>query len=113
MVLDVKSVDRLLGTPVPYAYVIKAGPWIFLTGHEAYDWETGISVSASLACWSGFSTMIDRFALMIDKLSATPITVELLCRPIARLAWPMGVNSARATLAGRARGPARPGHRPR
>ena len=19
-----------------------AGPWIFLTGHEAYDWETGI-----------------------------------------------------------------------
>ena len=42
MVLDVKSVDRLLGTPVPYAYAIKAGPWIFLTGHEAYDWETGI-----------------------------------------------------------------------
>ena len=43
MVLDVKSVDRLLGTPVPYAYAIKAGPWIFLTGHEAYDWETGTS----------------------------------------------------------------------
>src|ERR1700758_5362401 len=38
-----KSVDRLLGTPVPYAYAIKAGPWIFLTGHEAYDWETGTS----------------------------------------------------------------------
>ena len=43
MVLDVKSVDRLLGTPVSYAYAIKAGPWIFLTGHEAYDWETGTS----------------------------------------------------------------------
>src|ERR1700719_899908 len=43
MVLDVKSVDRLLGTPVPYAYATKAGPWIFLTGHEAYDWETGTS----------------------------------------------------------------------
>src|ERR1700730_2279938 len=43
MVLDVKSVDRLLGTPVPYAYAIKAGPRIFLTGHEAYDWETGTS----------------------------------------------------------------------
>src|ERR1700757_2442757 len=43
MVLDVKSVDRLLGTPVPYAYAIKAGPWIFLTGHEAYDSETGTS----------------------------------------------------------------------
>ena len=43
MVLDVKSVDRLLGTPIPYAYAIKAGPWIFLTGHEAYDWEAGTS----------------------------------------------------------------------
>jgi enamine deaminase RidA (YjgF/YER057c/UK114 family) len=41
-VLEVKSIDRLLGTPVSYAYAVKAGPWIFLTGHEAYDWETGI-----------------------------------------------------------------------
>jgi len=40
-VLEVKSVERLAGTPVPYAYAVKAGPWIFLTGHEAYDWETG------------------------------------------------------------------------
>jgi hypothetical protein len=43
MVLDVKSVDRLLVTWVPYAYAIKVGPWIFLTGHEAYDWEAGTS----------------------------------------------------------------------
>src|SRR5204862_6745302 len=41
MVLDVKSVDRLLGTPVPYAYAVKAGPWIFLTGHEAFDFASG------------------------------------------------------------------------
>jgi hypothetical protein len=41
-VLEVKSIDRLLGTPVSDAYAVKAGPWIFLTGHEAYDWETGI-----------------------------------------------------------------------
>ena len=40
--LEVKSVARLLGTPVPYAYAVKAGPWLFLTGHEAYDCETGI-----------------------------------------------------------------------
>ena len=40
--LEVKSIDRLLETPVSYAYAVKAGPWIFLTGHEAYDWETGI-----------------------------------------------------------------------
>ncbi len=39
--LEVKSVERLLGTPVNYAYAVKAGPWIFLTGHEAYDWATG------------------------------------------------------------------------
>ncbi|MBO0737308.1 MAG: hypothetical protein J2P48_12155 [Alphaproteobacteria bacterium] len=40
--LEVKSVPNLLGTPVPYAYAVKAGPWIFLTGHEAFDFETGI-----------------------------------------------------------------------
>ena len=40
--LEVKSIDRLLGTPVSYAYAVKSGPWIFLTGHEAYDWQTGI-----------------------------------------------------------------------
>src|SRR5215472_2374091 len=32
MALDVKSVENLLGTPVPYAYAVKAGPWLFLTG---------------------------------------------------------------------------------
>jgi hypothetical protein len=41
-VLQVKSVERLLGTPLPFAYAVKAGPWIFMTGHEAYDWATGI-----------------------------------------------------------------------
>jgi len=40
--LEVRSVETLLGTPVSYAYAVKTGPWIFLTGHEAYDWETGI-----------------------------------------------------------------------
>jgi enamine deaminase RidA (YjgF/YER057c/UK114 family) len=42
MALDIRSVDNLLGTPVPYAYAVKAGPWVFLTGHEAYDWATGM-----------------------------------------------------------------------
>jgi enamine deaminase RidA (YjgF/YER057c/UK114 family) len=41
MPLDVRSVETLAGTPVNYAYAVKAGPWIFLTGHEAYDWQTG------------------------------------------------------------------------
>lgn len=40
--LEVKSVDKLLGTPVAYAYAVKAGPWIFLTGHEALDFDSGV-----------------------------------------------------------------------
>jgi enamine deaminase RidA (YjgF/YER057c/UK114 family) len=41
MPLEVRSVERLAGTPVPYAYAVKAGPWLFLTGHEAFDWRSG------------------------------------------------------------------------
>ena len=41
MPLDVRSVDDMVGTPVAYAYAVKAGPWLFLSGHEAYDWRTG------------------------------------------------------------------------
>ena len=40
--LEVKVVERLLGTGVPYAYAVKAGPWIFLTGHEAFDFGAGV-----------------------------------------------------------------------
>ena len=41
--LEVKAVDNLLGTPVSYAYAVKTGPWLFLTGHEAYDFAAGPS----------------------------------------------------------------------
>ena len=41
MALEIKSVDGLVGTPISYAYAVKAGPWVFLTGHEAFDWRTG------------------------------------------------------------------------
>jgi enamine deaminase RidA (YjgF/YER057c/UK114 family) len=41
MTLEIKSVASLAGTSVPYAYAVKAGPWVFLTGHEAFDWQTG------------------------------------------------------------------------
>jgi len=40
--LEVKSVERFLGTGINYAYAVKAGPWIFLTGHEAIDFEKGV-----------------------------------------------------------------------
>ena len=41
--LEVKSVPRLVGSTTKYAYAIKAGPWIFLNGHEAFDFETGLA----------------------------------------------------------------------
>ena len=34
---------RLVGSPVNYAYAVKAGPWVFLNGHEAFDFEHGLS----------------------------------------------------------------------
>lgn len=40
--LEVKSVANLLGTPITCAYAVKAGPWIFLNGHEAFDFAHGI-----------------------------------------------------------------------
>ena len=39
--LEVRSVKSLAGSGTSYAYAVKAGPWIFLTGHEAFDFETG------------------------------------------------------------------------
>lgn len=41
--LTVKSVERLAGSATSYAYAVKAGPWLFLTGHEAYDFERGLA----------------------------------------------------------------------
>jgi enamine deaminase RidA (YjgF/YER057c/UK114 family) len=34
---------RLVGSPIDYAYVAKAGPWVFLNGHEAFDFERGLA----------------------------------------------------------------------
>jgi enamine deaminase RidA (YjgF/YER057c/UK114 family) len=39
----VKSVERLAGTAASYAYAVKAGPWLFLSGHEAFDFEKGLA----------------------------------------------------------------------
>ncbi len=40
--IEVKAVETLLGTAVSYAYAVKAGPWIFLNGHEAFDFASGV-----------------------------------------------------------------------
>src|ERR1700739_939534 len=39
--LEVKSVTSIAGGGISYAYAVKAGPWIFLTGHEAFDFASG------------------------------------------------------------------------
>src|SRR5262245_1055739 len=41
--LTVKSVERLAGSATSYAYAVKAGPFVFLNGHEAFDFEQGLS----------------------------------------------------------------------
>lgn len=41
MAIEVKAAD-LLGTPVSHAYATKSGPWIFLNGHEAFDFAAGV-----------------------------------------------------------------------
>jgi enamine deaminase RidA (YjgF/YER057c/UK114 family) len=40
--LEVKAVENLLGTPLSCAYAVKMGNWIFLNGHEAFDFAGGI-----------------------------------------------------------------------
>jgi enamine deaminase RidA (YjgF/YER057c/UK114 family) len=39
--IEVRSVESLAGSAVPYAYAVKAGPWLFLSGHEAFDFAAG------------------------------------------------------------------------
>ena len=41
--IEVHAVEGLAGSSVPFAYAVKAGPWLFLTGHEAYDFDSGLA----------------------------------------------------------------------
>jgi enamine deaminase RidA (YjgF/YER057c/UK114 family) len=34
---------RIVGSAINYAYAVKAGPWVFLNGHEAFDFEQGLA----------------------------------------------------------------------
>ncbi|MGH6703330.1 MAG: Rid family hydrolase [Bradyrhizobium sp.] len=38
---------RIGHTDIMYAQGVKAGPWLFFTGHEATDFETGIAISVA------------------------------------------------------------------
>jgi enamine deaminase RidA (YjgF/YER057c/UK114 family) len=41
--VTVKSVERTAGSTTRLAYAVKAGPFVFLNGHEAYDFERGLA----------------------------------------------------------------------
>lgn len=36
------TADHLVGSALNYAYAVKAGPFVFLNGHEGYDFTTGV-----------------------------------------------------------------------
>jgi enamine deaminase RidA (YjgF/YER057c/UK114 family) len=41
--VTVRSAEHLVGSAVNYAYAVKAGPFVFLNGHEAYDFAGGVT----------------------------------------------------------------------
>jgi len=41
--IRVRAAERLAASTTNFAYAVKAGPWIFLNGHEAFDFEKGIA----------------------------------------------------------------------
>src|SRR5262245_10631728 len=45
----VKAVKHLVGSATSFAYAVKAGPWIFLNGHEAFDFERGLALDVEAA----------------------------------------------------------------
>ena len=36
------TADHLVGSAVSYAYAVKAGPFVFLNGHEGFDFAAGV-----------------------------------------------------------------------
>jgi hypothetical protein len=37
-----RTTEHLVGSAVNYAYAVKAGPFVFLNGHEGYDFSGGV-----------------------------------------------------------------------
>ncbi len=40
--IEARAAEHLVGSAVNYAYAVKAGPFVFLNGHEGYDFEAGV-----------------------------------------------------------------------
>jgi enamine deaminase RidA (YjgF/YER057c/UK114 family) len=39
--ITIRTAEHLVGSAVNYAYAVKAGPFVFLNGHEGYDFKSG------------------------------------------------------------------------
>src|SRR5437868_5961777 len=50
--ITMRTAEHLVGSGVNYAYAVKAGPFVFLNGHEGYDFEAGVIPAVAGA--SGF-----------------------------------------------------------
>ena len=40
--ITARTTEHLVGSAVNYAYAVKAGPFVFLNGHEGYDFTAGV-----------------------------------------------------------------------
>lgn len=45
--LETRVAENFVGSGLAFAYAVKAGPWIFLNGHEAVDFEAGLTEAVS------------------------------------------------------------------
>ena len=70
--LEVKAVERLLGTRVPCAYSVKADRGSFLTGHEAFDFGAAISEAVAGPHRDGLGVPLRRPAAALRLHPAPP-----------------------------------------
>jgi enamine deaminase RidA (YjgF/YER057c/UK114 family) len=40
--IETRTAEHLVGSAINYAYAVKAGPFVFLNGHEGYDFDAGV-----------------------------------------------------------------------
>jgi hypothetical protein len=40
--ITIRTAEHLVGSAVSHAYAVKAGPFVFLNGHEGYDFAAGV-----------------------------------------------------------------------
>ena len=62
---------RIGNSDIIYAQGIRAGSWLFFTGHEATDFENGIAASVAGVCLSSRACLLrnGKCAMLQDFLS--------------------------------------------